>query len=96
MDNMNTYNSFTDSFDKESSLEYLPNELWYSNKFKNDEMDALLQGPNTAERQAIEEFFRGIILCHQASVTQDNTQEGLFRYICVLHDEIASLEFAQQ
>lgn len=39
MDNLNTFNSFTDSFDKESSLEYLPNELRYSNKFKNDEMD---------------------------------------------------------
>lgn len=64
MDNMNTYNSFTDSFDKESSLEYLPNELRYSNKFKNDEMDILLQGPQNADRQAIEEFFRGIILCH--------------------------------
>ena len=44
----------------------------------------------------ITEFFRGITLCHQASVMLDNSQENLFRYICVLPDEIASLEFAQQ
>ena len=44
----------------------------------------------------VTEFFRGITLCHQASVVKDNTSENLLRYICVLHDEIASLEFAQQ
>jgi hypothetical protein len=27
---------------------------------------------------------------------KDNSHENLLRYICVLHDEIASLEFAQQ
>ena len=42
------------------------------------------------------EFFRGITLCHQANVVQDSRFEDQQRYICVLHDEIASLEFAQQ
>lgn len=44
----------------------------------------------------VTEFFRGITLCHQASVAKDPTQADMQRYICVLHDEIASLEFAQQ
>ena len=45
-------------------------------------------------KQMVVEFFRGIILCHQANVVKDNTKDSLMRYICVLHDEIASLEFA--
>lgn len=93
-DQINTFNSISNSYDKETSLEYLPNELQYSNKFKNEEVESLMYGPDTPEKLLVTEFFRGIVLCHQASVMQDNTQEGLFRYICVLHDEMASLEFA--
>ena len=41
------------------------------------------------------EFFRGITLCHQANVVRDkfsnNDQE--YKYIGVLNDEIATLEF---
>ena len=44
------------------------------------------------------EFFRGITLCHQANVVRDkfssNDQE--YKYIGVLNDEIATLEFVQQ
>lgn len=40
------------------------------------------------------EFFRGITLCHQANVVKDTHAWDLHKYICVLHDEIASLEFA--
>jgi len=44
------------------------------------------------------EFFRGITLCHQANVVRDkfsnNDQE--YKYIGVLNDEIATLEFCQQ
>ena len=46
----------------------------------------------------ITEFFRGITLCHQASVVKDSIKSDFMnmqKYICVLHDEIASLEFAQ-
>ena len=42
------------------------------------------------------EFFRGITLCHQATVIKDITKDDLQKYLCVMHDEIASLEFAQQ
>jgi hypothetical protein len=45
-------------------------------------------------KDMLTEFFRGIVLCHQASVARDNTQPNLMKFICVLHDEIASLEFA--
>lgn len=55
-----------------------------------------MSGPNNANKIMVTEFFRGITLCHQANVVKDNSQEGLLRYVCVLHDEIASLEFAQQ
>lgn len=42
------------------------------------------------------EFFRGITLCHQASVSKDFSQEDFYRYVGVLHDELAALDFAQQ
>lgn len=56
----------------------------------------ILSGPTNTNKQMIVEFFRGITLCHQANVVKDNSHENLLKYICVLHDEIASLEFAQQ
>jgi len=43
----------------------------------------------------VTEFFRAITLCHQASVVRDPNHTDLQKYICVMHDEIASLEFAQ-
>ena len=54
----------------------------------------ILSGPDNVNKQMVIEFFRGITLCHQASVVKDPSQQDLQRYICVLHDEIASLEFA--
>lgn len=54
----------------------------------------ILSGPNERNRQMVFEFFRGITLCHQASVVKDKMSDTLLKYICVLHDEIASLEFA--
>jgi hypothetical protein len=77
-------------------LEYLPNELKFSTDFENEEASIILSGPNNVTKLAVTEFFRGITLCHQANVVKDNSHENLLRYICVLHDEIASLEFAQQ
>jgi len=75
-------------------LEYMPNELKFTTKFQNEESDMILSGPNNINKLIVVEFFRGITLCHQASVVKDNTKDSLLRYICVLHDEIASLEFA--
>ena len=40
------------------------------------------------------EFFRGINLCHQANVIKDSFDPDSIKYMCVLNDEIASLEFA--
>jgi len=68
----------------------------FTTKFLNEEADIILSGPNNMNKLMVIEFFRGITLCHQASVVRDNTQDTSLRYICVLHDEIASLEFAQQ
>ena len=80
------------------SLDYLPNELKYTNKFYNDEADLILNGENNQNKQMLVEFFRGITLCHQANVVRDkfsnNDQE--YKYIGVLNDEIATLEFCQQ
>lgn len=56
----------------------------------------ILSGPMIVNKEMIFEFFRGITLCHQAYVVKDKSKDTLLRYICVLHDEIASLEFAQQ
>lgn len=85
-----------DTFEQENSLEYLPNELKFTKTFQNEESDMILSGPNDTNRQMVIEFFRGITLCHQANVVRDKSKDTLLRYICVLHDEIASLEFAQQ
>ena len=41
------------------------------------------------------EFFRGINLCHQATVKKDSSDPDNIKYICVLNDEIASLELAK-
>ena len=56
----------------------------------------ILSGANNRNKQVIIEFFRGITLCHQANVVKDHSNPDMQKYICVLHDEIASLEFAQQ
>ena len=42
----------------------------------------------------ITEFFKGITLCHQASVAKVMNHGDLYKYYCVFQDEIASLEFA--
>ena len=46
----------------------------------------------------ITEFFRGITLCHQVNVTNrsGDLENGEFKYIGVLNDEIATLEFCKQ
>lgn len=81
----------------ENSLDYLPNELKLNSRFYNEEAEAIYSGPNSnPAKQMILEFFRGITLCHQANVVNDKRGEDMQRYICVLHDEVASLEFAQQ
>jgi len=92
----NDQRSNEDTFEQENSLEYLPNELMFTTKFLNEEADMILSGPNNMNKLMVIEFFRGITLCHQANVVRDNTQDNYLKYICVLHDEIASLEFAQQ
>lgn len=88
-----------DTFEVENSLDYVPNELKFSTKFQNEMCDLILQGESEEDNKnklMLTEFFRGITLCHQASVARDLSQPDLMRYICVLHDEITSLEFAQQ
>ena len=73
----------------------MPNELKFTSKYTNDEADKILQGPSSSNKEMIVEFFRGITLCHQANVQKDkagNTDQ--LRYIGVLHDELASLDFA--
>lgn len=79
-----------------NSLDYLPNELKYSNEFVNSEADLILNGPNSKKKLNIIELFRGITLCNQASVQKDFKNQHLYKYIGVLHDELASLEFAQK
>jgi len=56
----------------------------------------ILAGPDHLNKKMMIEFFRGITLCHQANVVKDPSSANKQKYICVLHDEIASLEFAQQ
>lgn len=75
-------------------MDYLPNELKFTTKYYNEEADLILSGPNNTNKLMVTEFFRGITLCHQANVVRDTSQIDQQRYICVLHDEIASLEFA--
>lgn len=91
-------NSLNDTFEQENSLDYLPNELKFSSKFHNETADMILSGPSDTDntnKLMLTEFFRGITLCHTASVARDLSQPDQMRFICVLHDEIASLEFAQ-
>jgi len=85
-----------DTFEQDNSLEYLPNEMKFTTKYHNELADLILQGPNNWNKVMVTEFFRGITLCHQANVVRDTTSVDLHKFICVLHDEIASLEFAHQ
>lgn len=50
--------------------DYLPNEIIFNSKFKNETADLILSGPNNASKQLVIEFFRGIISCHQASIAK--------------------------
>ena len=75
-------------------MEYLPNELKYTTKYHNETADMILSGPQNINKIMLTEFFRGITLCHQATVIKDITKDDLQKYLCVMHDEIASLEFA--
>jgi len=86
-----------DSNVDELSLDYLPNELKYIQKYHNDEADIILQGPQTQNQNMLVEFFRGITLCHQINVTKDmkRSLQNMYQYVGVFNDEIASLEFAQ-
>ena len=54
-----------DSANEELSLEYLPNEIKFTQKFRNSEADAIMNGPEeTPTRIMLREFFRAITLCH--------------------------------
>ena len=90
--------SINNTFEQENSLDYLPNELRFSSKFTNETAEAILNSAGSENeklnKNMLTDFFRGITLCHQASVAKDNINPSLMKYICVLHDEIASLEFA--
>lgn len=88
--------SINDTFEVNKTLDYLPNELKFNTKYYNETADMILSGENNSNKQVVTEFFRGITLCHQANVVKDQKNPDLQKYICVLHDEIASLEFAQQ
>jgi len=60
-----------DENNDEHSLDYLPNELKFTSRFHNEEAETILTGPNNSNKQLVAEFFRGITLCHQASVSKD-------------------------
>lgn len=83
-----------DSFEQGEKLDYLPNEMKFNLKYYNKTADMILKGPDNPNKTMITEFFRGITLCHQANVVRDHSNKNLHKYICVLHDEIASLEFS--
>jgi hypothetical protein len=87
-------NTANDTFEVDNSLDYLPNELKFTTKYHNETADMILSGPFNINKLMVTEFFRGITLCHQASVVKDINSAEMQRFICVLHDEIASLEFA--
>lgn len=98
-DNDDSNQSKNDSNIEDLSLDYLPNELIYTNKFYNDEAELILNGENNMNKKMLVEFFRGITLCHQANVTKDKmntSSHQQYKYIGVLNDEIATLEFCQQ
>jgi hypothetical protein len=87
-----------DSNIDELSLDYLPNELKYTQKYQNNEADAILNGPQNYNKTMLIELFRGILLCHQINVTKDMKQstQNMYQYVGVFNDEIATLDFAQQ
>ena len=70
-DNDGTNQSRNETNNDDLSLEYLPNELIYTNKFYNYEAELILEGDNNSNKKMLVEFFRGITLCHQANVTKD-------------------------
>ena len=56
----------------------------------------ILAGPQNQNKEMIIEFFRGINLCNQANIIKDSYDTENIKYMCVLNDEIASLEFSKQ
>ena len=56
---------------EELSLDYLPNELRYTQQYYNKEADIILNGPDNLNKNMLVEFFRGITLCHQLNVTKN-------------------------
>ena len=64
-------NSANDTFETDNSLDYLPNELKFTTKYHNETADMILSGPFNINKLMVTEFFRGITLCHQASVVKD-------------------------
>jgi magnesium-transporting ATPase (P-type) len=92
-------NSDDEEFEDENSLKYLPNELNFTARFLNDEADLILSGDNDQNKTMFVEFFRGIALCHQCNVIKDKQvekDENNIKYVGVLHDELATLNFARQ
>lgn len=63
-DNDGTNQSRNETNNDDLSLEYLPNELIYTNKFYNYEAELILEGDNNSNKKMLVEFFRGITLCH--------------------------------
>ena len=56
---------------EELSLDYLPNQLRYTQQYYNKEADIILNGPDNSNKNMLVEFFRGITLCHQLNVTKN-------------------------
>ena len=63
-DNDGTNQSRNETNNDDLSLEYLPNELIYTNKIYNYEAELILEGDNNSNKKMLVEFFRGITLCH--------------------------------
>lgn len=48
----------------ELSLDYLPNEIRYTQQFFNEEADQILHGYESGNKKMLVDFFRSLTLCH--------------------------------
>jgi magnesium-transporting ATPase (P-type) len=86
------------------SLDYFPNELKFSERFTNTDLEQILMSKHSNSKDysyaEICELFRAMTLCNQVYLIKDKDQQRLkerqFKYIGVMPDEISVIEFAYQ
>lgn len=99
--NTNEEEGFQTQDKDEMSLDYFPNELQFSEKFTNTDLEQILASKFSNSKDysyaQICELFRAMCLCHQVYVIKEKdvnrVKDRQYKYIGVMSDEISVIEF---